>query len=261
MATRTKKKTSRKKAPALPGSIVGELNGLPVRRVQAGALTGASYNPRTITKEALKGLGKSTERFGLVQPIVWNKRTQRVVGGHQRLKTLDPNSVTDVVEVDLSDEDEVALNLALNNPHTAGEFTSSLADLIAGLEVSVPDLAKDLRLDSLYVDVPAEVDELLDNVTDKDKVDESEAEWDDKARDKASKDKDSSKGDSYDSVKQIVLVMNDEDHETATKGLDRVMKDESCENYTDAFLRLLTFYENVQEKLKAQRLKKSVKLK
>jgi ParB-like chromosome segregation protein Spo0J len=48
-------------------------------------LHGAAYNPRTINDGAMKGLEASMDRWGLVQPIVWNKRTNNVVGGHQRL--------------------------------------------------------------------------------------------------------------------------------------------------------------------------------
>ena len=58
------------------------------RTMKVADLTGAPYNPRTISDEAMKGLSASIERFGLVQPIVWNRRTERVVGGHQRLKVL-----------------------------------------------------------------------------------------------------------------------------------------------------------------------------
>ena len=43
----------------------------------------APFNPRTISSEALDGLYHSVERFGLVELIVWNRRTGHVVGGHQ----------------------------------------------------------------------------------------------------------------------------------------------------------------------------------
>lgn len=33
-------------------------------------------------------LRRSIEEFGLVDPIIWNSRTKRVVGGHQRLTVL-----------------------------------------------------------------------------------------------------------------------------------------------------------------------------
>ena len=44
-------------------------------RMSIAELTPADYNPRTISEAALKGLAASIDRFGLVQPIIWNKRT------------------------------------------------------------------------------------------------------------------------------------------------------------------------------------------
>jgi ParB-like chromosome segregation protein Spo0J len=62
---------------------------------------------------AMAGLSKSIERFGNVQPIVWNQRSGFVVGGHQRLKVLRANKVktTEVVVVDLDEKEERALNI------------------------------------------------------------------------------------------------------------------------------------------------------
>jgi len=79
-------------------------------------LAPAPYNPRTITPEMLDSLSASIGRFGLVEPVVWNRRTGQVVGGHQRLKVLQAQGVerTDVVVVDLPPEEERLLNLALN---------------------------------------------------------------------------------------------------------------------------------------------------
>ncbi len=74
------------------------------------------YNPRKISDTQFERLKKSIEEFDLVEPIVWNKRSQNVVGGHQRLKVLQDlgKDTTEVVVVDLSPSKEKALNLALN---------------------------------------------------------------------------------------------------------------------------------------------------
>lgn len=111
----------------------------------------ASYNPRSISREALKGLAASIKQFGLVEPIIWNEQTDRVVGGHQRLKILEQEGVpeTEVVVVDLDASQEKALNIALNNPHIQGEFTSDLQNLLDDLQNS--ELMLDLRLDALVV--------------------------------------------------------------------------------------------------------------
>ena len=60
--------------------------------------------------------------FGYVEPIIWNKRTGNIVGGHQRYKILkDLNyEEAECVVVDLDDAHEKALNVALNK--ISGEF-------------------------------------------------------------------------------------------------------------------------------------------
>lgn len=79
----------------------------------------APYNPRRPLLpgdpeyEALK---RSVQEFGLVEPLVWNRRTGRLVGGHQRLRVLRDLGVreVEVSVVDLDEERERLLNLALN---------------------------------------------------------------------------------------------------------------------------------------------------
>lgn len=79
----------------------------------------AAYNPRIQLEpgdEEYESIKKSLSRHGLVQPIVWNRRTNTVVGGHQRLKVLADMGVTDV-DVSVVDLDPIAekqLNIALN---------------------------------------------------------------------------------------------------------------------------------------------------
>lgn len=114
-------------------------------------LSPAPYNPRQISEEALAGLRASLERFGTVQPVIWNRQTGHVVGGHQRIKALQEmgDTETDVVVVDLPEIEEKALNVALNNPAIAGEFTVDIHALIAELTGELPDLAAALRLPDL----------------------------------------------------------------------------------------------------------------
>lgn len=118
------------------------------------SLKPASYNPRRISKKALEGLRASVERFGLVQPVIVNDRTGHIVGGHQRLKVLLDlgEKTTDVVVVDLPESEERALNVALNNPHTSGEFDDTLAALLGDIKADTPDLFVDLQLDALLVE-------------------------------------------------------------------------------------------------------------
>ena len=111
----------------------------------------APYNPRTITPEALAGLGKSISRFGLVQPLVWNRRTRRLVGGHQRLAALRASGekTAQVVEVDLPEIEEKALNVALNSPSIEGSFTAEVGSILAEIQEQAAGLFSDLRFDAL----------------------------------------------------------------------------------------------------------------
>jgi|SRR3990172_756529 len=86
----------------------------------------APYNPRVISESAKRGLKKSIETFGLVEPIVWNRRTGNVVGGHQRFHELVSRKITETncSVVDLPLEKEKELNLTLNNRFIQGDFVS-----------------------------------------------------------------------------------------------------------------------------------------
>ena len=73
-------------------------------------------NPRKSTPEQEANLKLSLEKFGVVEPIVFNERTGQVVGGHFRIRELKKLGVKEVdcVIVDLSPEDENELNIRLN---------------------------------------------------------------------------------------------------------------------------------------------------
>ncbi|MHC5035376.1 MAG: hypothetical protein ACYTFZ_10105, partial [Planctomycetota bacterium] len=91
-----------------------------IRSVPISRLNPAPYNPRKDLRpgdpeyEAIK---RSILEFGCVDPLVWNRRTGNLVGGHQRLKVLQNDlgaEEADVSVVDLPPEREKALNVALN---------------------------------------------------------------------------------------------------------------------------------------------------
>jgi len=124
------------------------------KKMKIADLEPADYNPRKISDQAMKGLSASIDRFGLVQPIVWNRRTERIVGGHQRLKALAAQGIeeSDVIVVDLPKSEEKALNVALNSPAISGEFTDDLESLLAEIREMEPDLFEDLLLDQLLAE-------------------------------------------------------------------------------------------------------------
>lgn len=88
---------------------------------------GADYNPRVISEDARKRLRKMLAKHGLVQPLVWNRRTGNLVSGHQRLSALDSLERTQdyslqVAVVDLNEREEKILNVQLNNPSMQGDW-------------------------------------------------------------------------------------------------------------------------------------------
>jgi len=59
--------------------------------MQVKNLKPADYNPRKITDPQLARLKKSLEEFGDLSGVVFNKRTQQLVSGHQRCKNFSPD--------------------------------------------------------------------------------------------------------------------------------------------------------------------------
>ena len=134
----------------------------------------ADYNPRKDLQPGdteYEKLKRSIEQFGYVEPVIWNKQTGRVVGGHQRLKVLIDSGITevDVVVVDMNTEKEKALNIALNK--ISGEWdTDKLALVIADLQGADFDV-------SLTGFEPEELDDLFrDDVKDGVKEDDFDVE-------------------------------------------------------------------------------------
>lgn len=89
------------------------------RKMRIEELNPAFYNPRIDLEPGdpdYEKLKQSINKFGHVQPIVWNKRNGNIVGGHQSLKVLKDLGYTEVdcVIVDLDNSEEKALNIALN---------------------------------------------------------------------------------------------------------------------------------------------------
>ena len=112
----------------------------------------APYNPRRISDAQMSGLKKSLDRWGLVQEIVVNKRTNHIVGGHQRASALKANGQKKaaVVWVDIDEDEEKALNIALNSPHISGEFDfDKLPPLLDEVELKLPEVFEDLHFDLL----------------------------------------------------------------------------------------------------------------
>jgi ParB-like chromosome segregation protein Spo0J len=76
----------------------------------------APYNPRQSTAKQEAQLKASLSKFGLVEPIIYNKQTGFIVGGHFRIRELKKLGYEEVecVIVDLNEADEKELNIRLN---------------------------------------------------------------------------------------------------------------------------------------------------
>lgn len=79
----------------------------------------AEYNPRVINEQELELLKASLSDFGIIEPAVVNMnpdRTNTVVGGEQRLHAAQAlgHTTFPCIEVNLSEKDEMELNVRLN---------------------------------------------------------------------------------------------------------------------------------------------------
>ena len=131
---------------------MADMGDMTVERVKLSELNPAEYNPRKMSGKARQGLDSSLGRFGVMQPIVWNKRTGNIVGGHQRYKVLVDagEEETDVVVVDLDMDGEVALNITLNSEKLRGDFTSEVIGLLEVSEAQLGNTFKELGLIDLH---------------------------------------------------------------------------------------------------------------
>ena len=110
----------------------------------------APYNPRQSTAKQEAKLKESLEKFGVVEPIIYNKQTEHIVGGHFRIRELKKMGYTEVdcVIVDLSLEDEKELNIRLNA--NTGEWDW---DMLA-------NEWDEVQLDDWGLDIPGMIDKI-----------------------------------------------------------------------------------------------------
>lgn len=120
-----------------------------IRTMRLADLAPNERNPRRIDPKNAKALRASIERWGLVEPLIWNKRTGQLVGGHQRRRQMLALGIeeTNVVVVDIEEHEELALNVTLNNPHAQGRFDDdAIAEMLDELEGSMGGIEELARL-------------------------------------------------------------------------------------------------------------------
>lgn len=129
-------------------------------------LNPAEYNPRTITKEALRGLQKSIDKFGYLQHVVVNVRDDqnRIISGHQRVKALEMSGETSIecITVDFDPVTEKAANVALNAESISGDWNlEDLEVILQELKIEFPEF-EDINLDTLADDLNIELENFED---------------------------------------------------------------------------------------------------
>lgn len=132
----------------------------------------ADYNPRTISRDARQRLKSAMREVGLIQPLIWNRRTGVLVSGHQRLSLLDEmerytpggarSYTLEVAAVDLDERQERRMNVFLNNQSAMGEFDlEALNDMRLEFDIDAGDLgfsAADIEV-LFPVEIPPELDD------------------------------------------------------------------------------------------------------
>lgn len=131
-----------------------------IKKKKLTDLIPADYNPRKDLQPGdaeYEKLKRSIETFGYVEPIIWNKQTGRIVGGHQRLKVMQDLGYQEIecVIIDIDESKEKALNVALNK--ISGSWDEDkLMSLITDLEGSDFDVSLTgfdfAELDELFKD-------------------------------------------------------------------------------------------------------------
>ena len=145
-----------------------------VQEIKVAQLNAAPYNPRVDLEPGMpewEKLKRSIEEFGNVEPIVWNKRTGNVVGGHQRLAVLKSMGYDTVPcsVVDLDETDEKLLNVALNKIKGQWDY-DKLEDVLRGFDYEVAT-ASGFSAEEIAV-ILANNEDLLDD-------EEDYGDWDD----------------------------------------------------------------------------------
>ena len=136
-----------------------------VHKSTTADLTPAKYNPRKVSPGAITRLRQQLQEFGDLGGIVFNIRTGRLVGGHQRIAALQdswpidkqphadqagtvatghidtPHGRLAYREVDWPETKEKLANLAANNQ--AGDFDNAM---VKALLVDLSDLGAPLEL-------------------------------------------------------------------------------------------------------------------
>ena len=127
-----------------------------LEKVKIEQLEPAAYNPRQISTKQYKDLKESITKFGIVDPLIVNKNSYTIVGGHQRYKICKELGYKEIgcIILDLDKEQERELNIRLNK--NTGEFDmdllSSFFDVPELKEWGFKEIDLDINIDKLVED-------------------------------------------------------------------------------------------------------------
>ena len=104
-----------------------------IEKIEISKINPAKYNPRKNLKpedKEYQHIKNSLNKFGYIDPIIWNQRTGNIVGGHQRFKILKESGLTEIdcVVVDYDDVMEKAANATLNK--VGGDWDMELLEVL-----------------------------------------------------------------------------------------------------------------------------------
>ncbi len=117
----------------------------------------ASYNPRMIDQSARKKLKEKIKdsKVGLIETLVWNKKTGNLVSGHQRLSILDDlegkkDYALTVAVINVDEKTEKEINVFMNNPSAQGNYD---LDMLGNLMKEIEGDYENMGFDKLDIDV------------------------------------------------------------------------------------------------------------
>lgn len=114
--------------------------------IKRSQISFAPYNPRKEDKEIVKKIAYNFKKVGFLGGIQWNPLTGNLIGGHKRTQALDlinkykgtPETDYDikVEKIELSEKEEKAQNIWLNNKNVQGETDINiLAEVITEIGI------------------------------------------------------------------------------------------------------------------------------
>lgn len=197
-------------------------------------LKGNPKNPRRISKHDFEALKNSIEKFGDLSCVVFNVRTQRLVGGHQRIQAFKalggetrviietrydaPNRVGTTAigkierngelftyrEVDWDEDFENSANIAANR--IQGEFD---LDLLAEITYKISQATNSADLLSATGQTNDEIDRLLNMVTGEPDINLPDGD--------------------KDGFQQVTFTLSDEQAETVKEAVEHIKGSQSFE--------------------------------